>query len=618
MASLLVRKNPKNGFAVATVHYSMDPDKLDEKWLSEARRGISDRAWQREYEIDYSSYAGKPFFPEFSSHNILADDYAPDGALLYRGWDFGFHHPCCVITTLNEFDQWIIVKVILGQDEGIMSFGKRVKNFCLSQFPGSKYIDACDVAGMQMNDKSELTSIQILNSLGIYPQARKQPIKLGAEIIRQKLGMRVDGKVGLLVNPSQMIVIDGFKAGIHYPETREGQPEREFYEKDGYYDHCFPQGTKITTPYGQRDITSIAPGNFVLTRKGWRRVIEKFSNGKKDLIELSFSDGRTIKCTPNHRFWVEGKGWVAADSIRYGTIISCLKSQSQSSLMGKNTTVIQNQKKENSETTLPPAGVVKDCMLLFGNPITAKYQKGSTFTIKMGTLLTTLSQILFSYRHQNIYHTIQKKHGAIQTEEERDWSILERYKSWLKSGIKVQKEKSGILSMAEKLRLILNQLSPVVRSAVRNFGLKAHGVNSAQIIVNQAGGESLESITSREDALSVEPLSLSINMLERSPVLSGVRLVKRTKLNKQEVYDLAVEDQHEYFANGLLVHNCFDSLRYIAVEMFTVIGQQQEQNSIANESSPEQLYRQGSPYNSSDMWGETPYYENDGGLSDFF
>ena len=29
-----------------------------------------------------------------------------------------------------------------------------------------------------------------------------------------------------------------------------------------------------------------------------------------------------------------------------------------------------------------------------------------------------------------------------------------------------------------------------------------------------------------------------------------------------KVYDITVEDQHEFFANGILVSNCIDSLRY--------------------------------------------------------
>lgn len=231
-----VRKNPKNDFAVVRVHYSLDPTK-DEVWKEQARRGMTERAWNREYEIDYTYFAGKPFFPEFSEYNILPQ-VVPylQGETLYRGWDFGFHRPCVVITKLNEFDQWIIMRVILGQDEGIRDFGKRVKNYCLANFPGAKYIDACDVAGNQQTDKAETTSTQMLNAMGIYPQSRKQPKTLGAEIIRQKLKIRIDGKPGLLVNPTESYVISAFRGGLHYPEVKEGVPKEE-YEKDGYFDH---------------------------------------------------------------------------------------------------------------------------------------------------------------------------------------------------------------------------------------------------------------------------------------------------------------------------------------------------------------------------------------------
>jgi hypothetical protein len=38
----------------------------------------------------------------------------------------------------------------------------------------------------------------------------------------------------------------------------------------------------------------------------------------------------------------------------------------------------------------------------------------------------------------------------------------------------------------------------------------------------------------------------------------------------RRVYDLQVEGEHEYFANGILVHNCLDALRY---GLFTRFGQ---------------------------------------------
>ena len=43
---------------------------------------------------------------------------------------------------------------------------------------------------------------------------------------------------------------------------------------------------------------------------------------------------------------------------------------------------------------------------------------------------------------------------------------------------------------------------------------------------------------------------------------------KRCEIGEsQNVYDLHVENVHEYFANGLLVHNCIDSIGYSLTPM---------------------------------------------------
>ena len=37
--------------------------------------------------------------------------------------------------------------------------------------------------------------------------------------------------------------------------------------------------------------------------------------GVNEIVRLEFSDGRSIRCTPNHRFWTANRGWVRADEI---------------------------------------------------------------------------------------------------------------------------------------------------------------------------------------------------------------------------------------------------------------------------------------------------------------
>ena len=245
-ASMRVRHNNNNKFCVATVHYSLDSEKTTQEWKDKAREGMTERAWNREYELDYTSFAGKPVWNNFDLYNLGVEKFR-QGQIIYRGWDFGYHRPCSFLTWLNQHDQWYWYKAILGQDEGIYDFGMRVKRYCESTFPSAKYIDAGDPAGNQMNDKSEQTSVQILASIGISVKTRKQPVKQGIEIIRKKFDLRADGKPGLLINPDSEYLIDMVKGGLHYPEATKEGTEKENYEKDGYFDHCGDSARYLAT-----------------------------------------------------------------------------------------------------------------------------------------------------------------------------------------------------------------------------------------------------------------------------------------------------------------------------------------------------------------------------------
>lgn len=46
-------------------------------------------------------------------------------------------------------------------------------------------------------------------------------------------------------------------------------------------------------------------------------------------------------------------------------------------------------------------------------------------------------------------------------------------------------------------------------------------------------------------------------------------VLRVTEAGFEDVYDLTVEEAHEFFANGILVHNCADSLRYALARLIT-------------------------------------------------
>jgi hypothetical protein len=57
------------GWKVFRVHYSADPDKdparNGKEWYAHARKGIKERDWRKEYEIDYRALGGQLVWPEF-------------------------------------------------------------------------------------------------------------------------------------------------------------------------------------------------------------------------------------------------------------------------------------------------------------------------------------------------------------------------------------------------------------------------------------------------------------------------------------------------------------------------------------------------------------------------
>lgn len=229
--------NKKNSFCVARVHYTADPDKNTPEWLQEAKKGTDDRGWAREYEITYDVFDGKPVFGSFGDKHIQTFEYNQEKVeYVYRGWDFGFHHPAVVFAFFNKEDQLCVRHEILGDNEFIKEFAERVKRFSLATFPGAKFLDACDPAGSAVKDVPD-TSIQVLNGMGIQPVFRKSLIDEGLEIIRQRLILRNDGKYGMLIHPDCKILIDAMKGGYRYAERKEGSAEKEEPLKDGYFEH---------------------------------------------------------------------------------------------------------------------------------------------------------------------------------------------------------------------------------------------------------------------------------------------------------------------------------------------------------------------------------------------
>lgn len=68
---------------------------------------------------------------------------------------------------------------------------------------------------------------------------------------------------------------------------------------------CFTKDTLILTDKGYKKIIDVKPGDYVLTHTNqWQKVLNWFDNGKHQIINLKPMAADVIECTENHRFYV--------------------------------------------------------------------------------------------------------------------------------------------------------------------------------------------------------------------------------------------------------------------------------------------------------------------------
>ena len=123
------------------------------------------------------------------------------------------------------------------------------------------------------------------------------------------------------------------------------------------------------------------------------------------------------------------------------------------------------------------------------------------------------------------------------------------------------KGSSGIESRGERCGRLGSLPSISVRFAERLMRpCVSTGTASAPMLVERIGDVSVVRMTKTVPVLSVEaPIErTNMHVSEHAPV----RVVTLVASGRSPVYNLTIGGEPEYFANGVLVHNCLDSLRY--------------------------------------------------------
>lgn len=341
-------------------------------------------------------------------------------------------------------------------------------------------------------------------------------------------------------------------------------------------DHCFCEGTSILTMNGNFPIENVQVGDKVLTRSGWKSVLRTGSNIKE---AKSFSIfGKKISCTSDHRFYTLNRGWVEISNLIQSDILCHTENQKSSSSMENDIDVIQKLESNLKEIISQETDAI--CIEISGVHNSEKYLKDVIYTTLTETPLTMMFPIFNVWENTNIGSCIRRI--LIQTTSQINVEMK------LPSGIDHNKVENGIENMPKKQDLEVSQKENVFVKNVLPHSSHVNEVESdfVQISVSLHGEEKLNLILNKEYVDAAHMLLKFADSKKQNSALAPVL----KDLGLTQVYNLEVEEDHEFFAEGFLVHNSVDALRYaIATHKISVYepnNSSYNQNYTQNRFSP--------------------------------
>ncbi len=353
--------------------------------------------------------------------------------------------------------------------------------------------------------------------------------------------------------------------GYFYPQSEMGKPVKLMRPKKEFDDivDCLVPGTPVLTQRGQVPIESVTTDDLVMTRQGWKPVAKaaKCADGVT-VFTLTDAEGRQITGTGNHLIYTVNRGWVALRGIAVNDTLLVWQDQKALSSTASNTIATLTRSGGRIARTIGLASHMFEaasaiCTSTCGSRLLGLSRLATKFTTRTTiTPITTSTTWSASPLLSTGYDTARSV--FVLARRRREPPISRQSGTWaLRSDGRQRLEPSDRCSQSSNGWIASLLLIPA-RFAVRSFRAMRCRLSTAQTHVNGAapkrGGNLIEGL----EPQSV--LSAGLSSPLASQPHGSVRMVAVKQITKdakrQSVYNLNVAECPEYFANGILVHNC--------------------------------------------------------------
>lgn len=377
--------------------------------------------------------------------------------------------------------------------------------------------------------------------------------------------------------------------GLLFREGQEDIIEQfQVFPRGTNDDLCFVAGTKIATEFGDKNIEDVKEGDRVITPFGLRDVLDSKFTGIRPTMK---SPVAPLEGTANHPIYTKENGFTRMDGLTiqlgYDKIglwnnINWMYRKLLSSMMSNSDSWGRENIISASRIQLQGGNHLKDFMWRCGNFITnGKLAKAFTFTTKTATLLTTALKIWSVYRLSNTWRCLRI---LIET---KCANILHQLGRLPVNGTPQKKAGNG------------------TKNTLERFGPIPNG---SLAFASNAGRVSNPSIQMQNSVVAVatkkqEPSSGGVLFAERflQPINTANRPIALQNAGQPKaVYNLCVDKDHVYYANGILVSNC-DALS-MQVDFW---------------EKPDKVF-EGAPNNSWDWWADQLQGKEEGWRANLF
>jgi hypothetical protein len=347
---------------------------------------------------------------------------------------------------------------------------------------------------------------------------------------------------------------------------------------------CFVAETLIDCQSGLIPISEISIGDNVRTPNGYRRVSNKYKRKATILQKISYRN-HEVYCTPEHEFFTE-KGLIYSDALSYNCvpytineITECQKKYGskfcKQSIGFKENFLSQRMVNQSTTMAINTGGMgdiiehlsqrldhFQHCIEQFGRSISEIFRNVFTFIILTDRQKTTTYQTCNAYMAMNIPNITwiyQREKINREKASNSPWNMQ-------KNGIGALRVEHGTKSMLKILDSVRINCLWFVENAVRS--LQEKSIIKGSVLMHVKPVKDIYQVSTMKSVIAYYATKSSslINIFLRKPVVKSVPLNLQ---EPQEVYDLEIEDDHCYYANGFLVSNS-DAFRYLAVGLKTM------------------------------------------------